>query len=582
MQQKYNRIKVATMKTLIDTVSQKFKKRIALSTFEDELSEISYSKLIFYVKSIAIALQEKGMKKGDKAVILGESSQNWALAYFAITYFGGIAVSILPNFSKEEVDKIVEHSQATFVFADSANIYKIQDQPIVKIRLDDLHFLPEANFADLKSKLTKKEALNLPGLDSSRTKLTSKQLKMVEEAQVDEQDLASIIYTSGTTGTPKGVMLTHKNIIWNADICSVEFLKIKKGWKFLSILPLSHVYEFTLGLILPLLCGCQVVYLGRPATSSVLIPAFKKVRPQFLLTVPILIEKTYRRAVLPEIEKSPRIQRLLKNPLTKNFVYHSIGRMIKQKYGGKVEFFGIGGSALDKEVEKFLFQTTFPYAIGYGLTETSPMVAGCGPQSKNHKLGCIGKIVPTIQIKFSEENEILIKGDGVMKGYYRNEELTKEVFTEDGFFKSGDLGYLNKHNLLVINGRSKAMILGSNGENIFPEQIEGIINNQKFVQESLVIPENGGLLALIKIDLEAYAQNFKLNINDARTDADKYVKKLRENINLQLNPSLRINQTELQDEPFERTPTMKIKRYLHIDQRKKGNKENKDIKDKTE
>ncbi|NCD05203.1 MAG: long-chain fatty acid--CoA ligase [Spirochaetia bacterium] len=578
-----------TMNALLRcTVSRNFK-RPFMSVYGDN-DVITYGKFNYIIQNIRAFLVNKGLKKGDKVALLGESSPNWMIAYFSITTIGAIAVPILPEFSKKEIAKILEHSEAKAIVVNSKQFDKVStfciDNPRAVVRMDDLFYIPEKLFCDIKEKKDFEEAA---GIDIKSYKRRAKENKELDEIKVNEDDLASIIYTSGTTGTSKGVMLSHKNLVWNADISSDAYVKITPRYKFLSILPVAHVYEFTEGQLLMMMNGAQIIFLGKPPAPSILLPALNKIKPQILLSVPLLMEKVYRSAVLPTINKNKNIQNLIKNPITRPLIYRLIGSKLKITFGGRVKFFGLGGAPLDKEVEDFLYRAKFPYAIGYGLTETSPLVAACGYKKSDHKRGTIGKFVPNVQYKLLNKDpktgvgEIVVKGPGVMKGYYKNNELNKEVFTEDGYFRTGDLGVVVKKRLL-LKGRSKTMILGSGGENIYPEAIESIFNNQEFVEETLVIPEGSSLVALIKIDYEAFAKITKLSFEDSKAAAFEYINKLKRDINKELNSFSKIHEVTLQDEPFQRTPTQKIKRFLYLDRFKKDktgkDEENKESKDK--
>ena len=338
---------------------------------------------------------------------------------------------------------------------------------------------------------------------------------------------------------------------------------------------MSHVYEFTIGQILPLMVGVEITFLGRPPAVSVLLPALSEVRPHVMLTVPLLIEKVYKAAVLPVLRDNKKISSMLNKPIIGSFVYRTIGKKLMKTFGHNLVFFGIGGAPLDKDVEIFLHKAHFPYAIGYGLTETSPLVAGCGSAHSRQHPGFVGEIVTDDDVILLDKNsegvgEIAVKGPNVMKGYYNRDDLNSEVFTEDGYFRTGDLGFIDSHNRLSIRGRVKTMILGPGGENIYPELIESLINNQSFVEESLVVPEDGGLVALIKIDVNMMAEKMKISAMEAHQEALKYIKTIRADVNTQLSSFSRISDVKLQEEPFARTPTQKIKRFLYGKKDKNG------------
>jgi len=534
-----------TMRSFIDGLGKYFGDSPAISKYRDERT-VSYAELPVLALSIGSFLVEKGLNQGDKVIILGDSCPNWALSYFGITYCGMTAVSILPAFSKPEVEKIVRHSDAKYIIAGSSHLPKVEDLGIGTICMDDMD-----------------SVLN--------HKPTAGDAQKISMMQIKSSDVASIIYTSGTTGEPKGVMLTHRNLLWNADTCAEPFIRIHKGWDVLSILPLAHVYEFTIGLLLTLINGCHITYFARPLAVTPLMKAFKDVKPHIVLSVPLLIEKVYSKAVVPQISGDTKIARLLRIPVIRYFVYRAIGHKLIENFGGRLRFFGVGGAPLDKEVEAFLHKAHFPYALGYGMTETSPFIAGCGPSFQ--KVGTLGPVLEGVEVRIdAETGEIQTRSPSVMKGYYKNPALTSEVLTSDGWIKTGDVGYF-KGKRLVISGRIKEMILTASGENIFPEAIESMINHMDFVEESLIIPEDGKLLALIKLDMAAFVSSFKGRVGDEKERALSYIQELRDKINSVLPSNSRINEVEIQETPFERTPTSKIKRLAIIMSRKKNKKQ---------
>lgn len=541
-----------TIDKMVRACAQSYGTLTALTTYNKPETAIAYNQLEDMANDVALQLIRKGLPKGGKAAILSESCPNWGLSYFAINKAGAVAVPVLPNFSKTEVEKILEHSEAQYVFVNAANAAKVVDSKAKVIRIEDMAQIPACEMKKLTTcKFADLIGTSLLGTDS----LKRKDQMMLEERAPKEDDIASIIYTSGTTGTPKGVMLTNKNLVWNAVTCSTPFIKIHRGWSALSILPLSHVYEFTIGLLLLLINGCTITYLGKAPSTNTLMPALKGVRPHIVLSVPLLIEKVYRRALAPKFKEGTTLAKFAGNRLTSRFVYNMVGRKVIKTFGGRLRFFGVGGSKLDPEVEAFLDKINFPYALGYGLTETSPFIAGCGP--KDHVVGTLGAPIEGLDVRIApEDGEIQLKGPSIMKGYYKMPELTKETFTEDGYFRTGDLGAF-EDGRLVIKGRSKSMILGSGGENIYPDNIESLINAQDFVVESLVVPEDRSLTAIVRLDIKALNKTFK------DIDIQDFLEKIRSEVNQKLASFSRIHRIKLQETPFERTPTEKIKRYLY-------------------
>lgn len=541
-----------TIDKMVRACAQSYGTLTALTTYNKPETAIAYNQLEDMANEVALQLIRKGLPKGGKAAILSESCPNWGLSYFAINKAGAVAVPVLPNFSKTEVEKILEHSEAQYVFVNAANAAKVVDSKAKVIRIEDMAQIPVCEMKKLATcKFADLIGTSLLGTDS----LKRKDQMMLEERAPKEDDIASIIYTSGTTGTPKGVMLTNKNLVWNAVTCSTPFIKIHRGWSALSILPLSHVYEFTIGLLLLLINGCTITYLGKAPSTNTLMPALKGVRPHIVLSVPLLIEKVYRRALAPKFKEGTTLAKFAGNRLTSRFVYNMVGRKVIKTFGGRLRFFGVGGSKLDPEVEAFLDKINFPYALGYGLTETSPFIAGCGP--KDHVVGTLGAPIEGLDVRIApEDGEIQLKGPSIMKGYYKMPELTKETFTEDGYFRTGDLGAF-EDGRLVIKGRSKSMILGSGGENIYPDNIESLINAQDFVVESLVVPDDRSLTAMVRLDIKALNKTFK------DIDIQDFLEKIRSEVNQKLASFSRIHRIKLQETPFERTPTEKIKRYLY-------------------
>ncbi len=514
--------------------------------FSDEKA-LSYSEVKQKINNVVANLERCGVKHGDKVAILSNNMPNWGISYFAATSMGAVAVPILPDFNSAEIHNILIHSEAKILFVAEILAGKVKD-----LETDSLTTIFRSNdFSLIRSS-------DIESFDFNAVSNT--------KYQVEESDLALIIYTSGTTGKSKGVMLTHKNVCFNAKQSGI-LQPIFPDDKFLSFLPLSHSYENTLGLLLPMQNGASVYYLRKLPTPAVLLPAMQAIQPSIMLSVPLIIEKIYKNKILPSIN-SKRITRLLyKIPVTRKIMNAAAGRKLMQSFGGKIRFFGIGGAKLDSVVEKFLIEAKFPYAIGYGLTETAPLIAGVNPQTVRHQ--STGPKIEDIELILNDinpstgEGEIWVRGDMVMKGYYKEPELTKEVLTEDGWFKTGDLATLDKEGFVFIKGRSKNVIIGSSGENIYPEEIESVINNFDFVIESLVVEEKGRLVAMVHLNMEELESKYRhlkegLDVKIEELKADLLIY-----INSKVNKFSTIKAITLQKTPFEKTPTQKIKRYLY-------------------
>ncbi len=521
--------------------------------------DYTYEQIGKDVKLVATLLSNLGVTKGDKVAILSTNMPNWGVAFFAVSIVGAVAVPILPDFHDNEIKTIIEHSEAKAIFVSEGLFGNLTSES--KQLVDNI--LLVENFAVVPKDTL---AQNLDDLKSSLPAVANESLLV----EVEEEDLASIIYTSGTTGNSKGVMLTHKNLAWTAQQC-YSLQEIRTNDRFLSMLPLSHTLENTVGFLLPFKYGASVHYLSKPPVPSVLLPALLQVKPSIMLSVPLIIEKIFRSKIYPEFQKSPVIRRLYSFAPVRKVLHKVAAKKLHKTFGGELRFFGIGGAKLDPTVERFLQEGKFPYAIGYGLTETSPLLAGAVVGKT--KIGSTGVAVEGVHLRIANadpitgEGEIQAKGENVMRGYYKAPEITKEVFTEDGWFRTGDRGNFDRNNMLYIKGRIKTMIVGASGENIYPEEIESVINKMRFVLESLVIEKKGKLVAMIHLNMEEIESNFKHMKEEAQQyiqeKSEEILKEIHKKVNEEVNKFSRIQQVILQSDPFEKTPTKKIKRFLY-------------------
>ena len=518
---------------------------------------ITYKEMEDIAKDLIILLQENGIKKGDKVALLSENMPNWAIAYLSVTYFGGVIVPILPDFHKSDVHHIIRHSEAKAIFVSERHLATVEE-----LENSGLHFVVKLDDLSLVDELT-----NHSYLTRIKQKITSKQDLTIPK----EDDMAALLYTSGTTGHSKGVMLSHKNLVTNA-MSAHKNVAITQDDVFLSILPLAHTLECTVGLLVPLLHGAQVVYIDKSPTPSVLLKAFSIVKPTMMVSVPLIIEKIYKNKVLPKFTGSFLMRNIYKIPFARKKLNQIAGKKLIETFGGRLRFFGIGGAGISRFVEEFLKEANFPYIIGYGLTETSPLIAG-SHIGKESKIGSTGPAMVGVEIKIDKENptakdgEILVKSPSVMLGYYKDEAQTKEVITEDGWFKTGDLGYLDEDGYLFISGRSKNVIMGPAGENIFPEQIEARINQHEAVVDSLVMQRvDGKLIAKIHLDYELIDKMFKANNTpdvEVKEKIQELLEEMRQDVNSKISAYSRMVQFVEQIDPFVKTPTKKIKRFLY-------------------
>ncbi len=556
-----NTYKELSFSNFIPEVVSKFANNNALG-YVDEPA-MTYAQMGKNIEAVKSFLEAGNIKPGDKVVIYSQNMPNWGVVYFALQCMGVVAVPVLPDFNAHELQNVLQHSEAKVIFISKSLESRLNevDSEFVQmaIRIDDYEVIKGKKQSFVFDENAKCSSTYTPG----------------------ENELAILLYTSGTTGDSKGVMLSQKNVLTNV-IQTGGIQEILEGDKFLSVLPLSHTYENTIGLLLPISKGASVTYLTKPPVASVLIPAMAKVKPDLMLTVPLIIEKVFKASVLPTIQKKTITRLMHKFTPTRKLVYRIAGKKLYKTFGGNLKFFGIGGAKLDPVVEQFLREAKFPYAVGYGLTETSPLLAGSNP--KRTKFQAIGPKVDNMELIINNpdpktgEGEIWAKGANVMLGYYKNEAKTKEVLTEDGWFKTGDLGIFDKKGRLSHKGRLKNMIVGSNGENIYPEEIESLINNFKHVVESIVVEQKGKLVALVHFDreeLELKLKELKSEFSHKMDDkmgeisqkVDKTIeelaKELKQFINTKVNKISRIQSLIIHPEPFIKTATKKIKRYLY-------------------
>ena len=534
-----------TLKSLIDYSVAHFAENTAVAFVEGN-GLLKYSDLGKAIDEMAGLLYSFGLEKGDKVALYSQNMPNWVIAYFAVVARGLVIVPILPDFTREEVENVLIHSEAKALFVSER----------LKPKTDGLE-LPH-----LKAKIKLEDLTVISG------EITTPKPEKIAEIAVNEEDIAAIIYTSGTTGRSKGVVLTQKNITFVA-MQSYTIFPINEHDVFLSFLPLSHTYENSIGMLYPIMYGASIYYLEKPPTAASLLPAMAKIRPTMMLSVPLIMEKLYKNQIQAKFVKTKFSRMIYKSPVFRILIHRIAGKKLYQTFGGRLKFFGIGGAKLDSRVERFLKEAKFPYAIGYGLTETAPLLAGAAPHQT--KLQSTGYAMEGVELKLNEPNkkgvgEIWAKGPNVMVGYYKNPEATEEVLTQDGWFRTGDLGKFDTNQRLFIKGRMKNTIISASGENIYPEDIESVINNTQYVVESLVIEEDGYLVAKVILDIEAIEKNIahlKAVIDEKKEKYTEWKQHFTKELNAKLNRASQINRVDIMDEPFEKTASQKIKRFLY-------------------
>lgn len=535
---------IQTLYDIFLTSIKEFRERPAFSISGGDT--ITYDQFGSKVSNLATILAGNGIKKGDKVAVLGTSMPNWPISYFATISITALVVPILPDFTAFEIANVIKHSGAKALIVSSRLGYKVSKNLRESLQL----------------------VINMDKLDIISSK-SQVETSSVEIERPTPKDLASIIYTSGTSGASKGVMLTHSNLVAQVEMSKWLF-PINKYDTFLSILPLSHAYECSIGMLYPVSQGSCVVFLNGAPTPSLLMPALAQVKPTIMLSVPLIVDKIYKLKIRPLFTKNIFLRALYSIRFIRRALHKIAGKKLLETFGGNLRFFGVGGSKLDGSVEQFLLDAGFPYAIGYGLTETSPLLSAAAPG--NVKWQSAGQALKGVQMKIINPNsknigEIVVKGPNIMKGYYKDPKNTEKAFTPDGWFRTNDLGYIDKDGFLFMKGRKDNMIVSGNGENIYPEEIESVINDFDLVMESLVIEKKGKLIAKVHFNYDEIKNGDYLISDSAalsyKEKLDKIKRELLEFVNDRVNKSSKIAQIEDQLAPFEKTATQKIKRFLY-------------------
>lgn len=545
----------------LGVLEQSIRKNWELPALTDYQGETIYYK--DFAKSIAklhAYFKAGGVEKGDKIALCGRNSSNWAIAFFGTLSYGAVVVSILHEFDKGSVEYIVDHSDAKVFFADTAIYNKINVEAISQLEtvvsLDDFSLLYgqseglKAFFANEKDYFSKLFTKDFTAND-------------IDWHKEEDDELAIINYTSGTTSSPKGVMIPYRSVWSNNKFANDNVPFIQSGDDVVCMLPMAHTYGLAFEIIKSLTLGCHVHFLGKVPSPRIIKEEFAKYRPKLVLSVPLIMEKIVTSNVFPAIEKQP-VKTLLKVPIVNIFVRKKIRKQLIDFFGGQVGEFVIGGASLNAEVEKFLMSIRFPFTVGYGMTETSPLIGYCSWQEFRSQ-SC-GKVVDRMEVRIDSNNpatevgEIMVRGTNVMLGYYKNEEATKEVMMDDGWMKTGDLGVIDKDGFIYIKGRNKNLILSAAGQNIFPEEIEEKLNNLPCVQESLAIEEDGKVVALIYPDEDMMkAKNIKPE------DYQSYFESKIKGVNENLAAYSQIRSFRIQEEEFEKTPKRSIRRFKYME-----------------
>ena len=541
---------------LIQYIENTIKENWDINAFADYGKDriIKYSDVAKNISIMHNVFKRSSIYKGDKIALCGGNSINWALSYLSIISYGAVAIPILVDFSPSDISNIIKDSGAKYLFTDKNIVDKIDGKTIDS--LDMVFSLDDFSIINVNNDIYKEIRIgdNLFNIELENFSKETFSLNIF-----DNETLATIIYTSGTTGFSKGVMLNHNALAANIKY-AIANMPIKPNDHILSFLPLAHVFGCLFDFLFPFSKGACIYMLNAIPSPNVLLKAFDEIKPNLILMVPLIIEKIYLKKLLPVISK-PLIKKLLSMPLISSILKKSIREKLTKSFGGNFHEVIIGGSALNEEVEKFLMDIGFKFTVGYGMTECAPLIS-YSPCYKHVARSC-GCLIDTLEIKIDSEKdgevgEIMVRGENVMLGYYKNPKATAEALSKDGWLRTGDLGVLGENNRIFIRGRSKNMILGASGQNIYPEEIESKLNAMPYILESLVLSRENKLHALIYLDYERIKEE---NLNEE--EIKNRIENNRTEINKVLPEYARISSFNIQSEEFIKNPSKKIKRFLY-------------------
>ncbi len=543
----------------IEFIENSIRENWNINAFTDYKGEsLKYSDVARRIARIHIVLQENNIEKGDKVALIGKNSASWAVVYLATISYGAVIVPILPDFKPNDVHHIVNHSDSVLLFASESIFDTLDESKMTNLKA----ILSVSDLTVLSDKGNKQINKVISDLDILFEKKYNNTFGPEECSfpDVPNEDLAVISYTSGTTGFSKGVMIPHNSLIANV-VYANNNMPLQPGDNIVSFLPLAHAYGCAFEFLWPFTLGCHLTLLTKTPSPQVILQAFKEIRPKLVLAVPLIIEKIYKKQILPALEKGVA-GKLTNVPGLNKIIYSKIRKKLIDVFGGNFHEIVIGGAALNKDVEIFLRKIKFPFSIGYGMTECGPLISYANWDKA--RLGSAGKIVDSLEVKidskdpYNEVGEIFVKGENVMMGYYKNPEATKEALDEEGWLHTGDLGLIDRDGYIYIMGRSKSMLLGPSGQNIYPEEVEAKLNNLNYIMESVVTQQDNKLVALVYPDYEAVDKD---NISEA--ELEKIMEDHLKNMNKELPSFMNLSKILIHPEEFEKTPKKSIKRFKY-------------------
>ena len=526
---------------------------LAFSDYEG--NDFKYKEIAKTIKSLHLFYQLIGIQKGDKIAILGRNSANWAASFLSAISAGLVAVPVMPDFSETDTNHIIHHSESKIVIGAKSLLDKIDLEKTPNV----LAILVLEDFSLFSSKDENIQYKLIDGFQYYKDNQLQKQGFVFDEWKRDE--MCVISYTSGTSGFTKGVMIPERSLVSNI-VFGHEKMPLQPGDKIVSFLPMAHVYGLVFEFLFPVTLGCHITFLSKIPSPAIITKVFDDVKPHLILSVPLVIEKIYKKRLLPTLQK-PVMRILLKTPGISNLILKKIRGKLVATFGGRFFEIVVGAAQLSADVEKFFKRIKFPFTIGYGMTECGPLISY---EAWDKILpASAGKIVDRMEVRIDSEDpfnvvgEIQVKGENVMLGYFKNEKATRETFTKDGWLKTGDLGIIDKNNFIFIRGRLKNMLLSSSGQNIYPEEIEAKVSTQNFVAECVVVMRDKKLTALVYPDFEA----MKLE-KITESDLAEIMEHNRNKVNSSLPKYEQLSKIELVEEEFEKTPKKNIKRFKYV------------------
>lgn len=548
-------------KSFIAFVENSIKEHWDLDALTDyKGATLQYKDVARKIEKLHILLAESGIKPGDKVAVCGRNSSHWGVAFLAILTYGAVAVPILHEFKADNIHNIVNHSEARLLFVGDM-VWEALNEAEMPL-LEGIILMTDFTLLVCRSKQLEYAREHLNELFGKKFPRNFRR-EHVAYRRDEPEELAVINYTSGTTSFSKGVMLPYRSL-WSNTQFAFEVLPLKPGDKVVSMLPMAHMYGLAFEFLYEFASGCHVFFLTRMPSPKIIFQAFSEVKPNIVIAVPLIIEKIIKKNVLPKLE-TLKMKMLLKVPIINDKIKAAVREQMIKGFGGNFYEVIVGGAAFNHEIEKLLKSIDFPYTVGYGMTECGPII--CYEDWKRFRMGSCGKAAPRMEVRIDSPDpqnivgEILTRGDNVMLGYYKNDEATRQIFDADGWLHTGDLGVMDEEGNVTIKGRSKNLLLGPSGQNIYPEEIEEKLNNLPYVAESIVIQQNDNkLAALIYPDFdEAYSQGM------TNKDIEAAMEENRVTLNAELPVYSQISRVKIYPEEFEKTPKKSIKRFLYQD-----------------